>query len=158
MGKHKSFRSPHAYKYTPELFEHICKRISTGMKVLKACEKPLQMKGSDLVQQVNQNTFHTWIRKDINDCAKLYAATLLLKTDAVFDIMFDIADDVKADAADIAKAKVRIDVRKWYLQKVDPSKFSDKTVTEHTGKDGGPIQISNMTDKELEEKIKLLSK
>ena len=158
MGKHKSFRSPHAYKYTPELFNHICKRIATGMTVLKACERPLKMRGSDVVQSANQNTFHSWIRKDINGCAAIYANTLLLKTDAVFDILFDIADDVDPDTAAIAKAKVRIDVRKWYLQKVDPSKFSDKIVNEHTGKDGGPIQITNMSDAELEERIKLLSK
>ena len=157
MGIHDRFKSRRATKYTPELFDHICKRISSGMSVVKACELPLVMKGRK-DQQVNQPAFHTWIRKDIDGCATLYAATLLLKTDAVFDTLMDIIDDVDEDKDAISKAKARVDVRKWYLQKVDPSKYSDKLVNEHTGPNGGPIQINKMSDAELEERIKLLSK
>ena len=39
----------------------------------------------------------------------------------------------------------------WYLEKKLPKEFGNKITTEHTGADGGPIQLSNATDPRVEE-------
>ena len=46
----------------------------------------------------------------------------------------------------IARAKVRIDTRRWAMSKMAPKKYGDKLQNELTGKDGGPVEIENTAD------------
>jgi hypothetical protein len=39
----------------------------------------------------------------------------------------------------IQRARLRIDVRKWYVSKLAPRKYVDRLVGEHTGPSGGPL-------------------
>lgn len=50
----------------------------------------------------------------------------------------DISDD---DALAPDDRRVRIDARKWAASKLAPKKYGDKIVNEHTGKDGGAIEV-----------------
>lgn len=70
-----------------------------------------------------------------------YAKATDARADAIFEEIFDIADDVVEDSAAIAKARLRVDTRKWALARMNPRKYGDKVTTELTGKDGGAIQI-----------------
>lgn len=63
----------------------------------------------------------------------------------------------------IAHTRLQIDTRKWLLSKMLPKVYGDKVTNEHTGKDGGPIQMAavdfkNLSDEELENMQQLLSK
>lgn len=63
----------------------------------------------------------------------------------------------------IARNRLRVDTRKWYLAKLAPRRFGDKVVTEHTGPGGGPVQIAaldlkNLSDVELAQMQELLSR
>ncbi|MBX8785491.1 hypothetical protein HBA94_17175 [Ochrobactrum sp. GRS2] len=53
--------------------------------------------------------------------------------------ILDIADD--EECADVQKAKLRIDTRKWLMSKMAPKKYGDKVMNEHSGPDGGPIPV-----------------
>ena len=59
----------------------------------------------------------------------------------LFEEIFEIADDVIPDAAEVAKARLRVDTRKWALARMNPRKYGDKVTNELVGKDGGAIQI-----------------
>lgn len=41
----------------------------------------------------------------------------------------------------IARARLRVDSRKWLLSKLAPKKYGDKVTNEHTGADGGPVVV-----------------
>lgn len=63
----------------------------------------------------------------------------------------------------IAHTRLQIDTRKWLLAKMLPKVYGEKVTNEHTGKDGGPIQMAavdfkNLSDEELDKMQQLLSK
>lgn len=43
----------------------------------------------------------------------------------------------------IARAKLQIDTRKWVMSKMAPKKYGDKSSTEISGPNGGPIHTAN---------------
>ena len=43
-------------------------------------------------------------------------------------------------ATDAQLGRLKWDARRWAASKLAPKQYGDKTTTEHTGKDGGPIE------------------
>jgi hypothetical protein len=62
-------------------------------------------------------------------------------------------DHPKYDSAYVAWLRNRAEYRLKLLAKWNPKKYGDRMVTEHTGSEGGPIQIS---DNERAAKVKAL--
>ena len=63
----------------------------------------------------------------------------------------------------IARNRLRIDSRKWMLSKMLPKVYGDKIQTEHTGPNGGPVQLTavdmkNLSDDELESMTRMMKK
>ncbi len=63
----------------------------------------------------------------------------------------------------IQRNRLRIDSRKWMLSKMLPKVYGDKLHTEHTGQDGGPIQLAavdlkSLSDDEIESMTKMMKK
>ena len=56
----------------------------------------------------------------------MYREAISQRADYHFDEMLDIADDVIAESAEVAKAKLQIDTRKWILSRMNPRKYGDK--------------------------------
>ncbi len=54
--------------------------------------------------------------------------------------IIEISDDAPAATEEVAKAKLRVDTRKWLMSRILPKKYGDRVQNEHTGPDGGPIQ------------------
>jgi hypothetical protein len=69
-----------------------------------------------------------------------YAKAQKERSEALYEEMFEIGDEVVPDAAAVAKARLRVDTRKWALARMNPKRYGDKITQEHTGTDGGPIQ------------------
>lgn len=46
--------------------------------------------------------------------------------------MLTIADEVLPETAEVARAKLRIDTRKWVLARMNPKKYSDKGQDDNT--------------------------
>ena len=66
-----------------------------------------------------------WLR-EYPDFREQYAKAMESRADAVFEELFDIADDVTEEPAAVAKARLRIDTRKWALARMSPKKYGDK--------------------------------
>ena len=63
----------------------------------------------------------------------------------------------------IQRNRLRIDSRKWMLSKMLPKVYGDKLHTEHTGQDGGPIQLAavdlkSLSDEEIDSMSKMMKK
>jgi len=97
-----------------------------------------------------RKTFYSWLRdKDGNDIeskVNQYMRATNDRADAVFDEMFDIADDgtndtmtvtvgdgveiEKLNTEHIQRSRLRIDTRKWALSKMNPKKYGEKQEVE----------------------------
>ncbi|MGJ3354654.1 ubiquitin carboxyl-hydrolase [Providencia sp. Je.9.19] len=132
--------------YLPEVADDICALIADGESLRSVCKK----KGMP-----NKTKIMRWLREN-TDFRDQYAKAMESRADAVFEELFDIADDVAEEPAAISKAKLRIDTRKWALSRMSPKKYGDKITTELTGKDGGAIQYADITNEELEDRLKEL--
>jgi len=76
-----------------------------------------------------------WLTKH-NDFSEQYAKATDERAVGMFEDMFDIADDVVADPAEVSKAKLRVDTRKWALSRMNPKKYGDRATTVHEDPNG----------------------
>lgn len=74
---------------------------------------------------------------------KLAEETLLIADDSSRDTYVDSEGNVKTDSEAIQRSKLRVDTRKWLASKKAPKKYGDKVTQEHTGADGGAIQVAS---------------
>jgi hypothetical protein len=59
---------------------------------------------------------------------------------ALADDIFDHADRDATDPGSVARDRLKVDTRKWYLSKMLPKVYGDRIATEVRGRDGGPIE------------------
>lgn len=132
--------------YLPEVADDICALLADGESLRKICKRP----GMPAIRTVMY-----WLQKH-DDFMQQYVRAREGQAETLLEEILEIADECIPDPAEVSKAKLRVDARKWYITKVAPKKYGDKITTELTGKDGGPIQYSDITDEELEERLKEL--
>lgn len=113
--------------YSQTLGAKMCELIGGGLSLKEVCELP-GMPG--------RTTAYKWLALH-DDFANMYARGREERADLIADEVITIADT----DPDPARARVRIDARKWWAAKVNPRKYADKTQTELTGKDGGPVEV-----------------
>ena len=131
--------------YTPEIAEEICKRLAEGESLLAICR-------DDHLPQ--EPTVRNWALDNKEGFFAKYERARMLQAHNMFDETLDIADDKQrdvivddegistVDSEVIQRSKLRIDTRKWYLSKVLPKIYGDKTHMEVTGAREGPLEIA----------------
>lgn len=114
--------------YMPEVADDICALLASGESLRKVCERP---------GMPNKATVFRWLAQH-EEFRDQYAKATETRADAIFEGMFDIADSVTEEAAAVAKARLRIDTRKWALARMNPKKYGDKVSQEidHKSSDG----------------------
>lgn len=122
-------------KYTKELGELICDRIALGESVKSICKDP---------EMPNASTVFLWVLDDDKkEFSDKYAKARATQAELMFEEINEIADDgtndyvtrLNADGEEyetvntehIQRSRLRVDTRKWYLSKVLPKKFGEKT-------------------------------
>ena len=55
----------------------------------------------------------------------------------------DGMQEVVFDATAVARNRLRVDARKWLASKLAPKKYGDKVLNEHTGANGGAIDVKS---------------
>jgi len=97
----------------------ICERIATGKSLKDICaEKDMP----------TRETIYAWLRED-STFSDMYARAREEQADYLADEIVDIADTEK----DAAKARNRIDARKWKASKLQPRVYGDKIDVNHSG-------------------------
>jgi hypothetical protein len=102
----------------------------------------------------SSRTFFKWLDKD-DSKVKRYARSTKLRADCMFEDLIHIADEnhkdvtttsegaKRTDSDVIARARLRVDTRKWYLSKLNPKKYGDKVETTIEGGDK-PVNIVSL--------------
>jgi hypothetical protein len=91
------------------------------------------------------STFLGWVEAD-KALAEHYAAARARMLDAQAEMLEEIGDEAAAaeTAVEVAGLRLKSDNRKWLLSKLAPKKYGEKLQTEHSGPDGGPVQIQKI--------------
>lgn len=130
-------------EFSQALFDRICARISEGGAIREICA------GADMP---DRTTFNRW-RKKTPELQAQYDAACIDREEVYFEQIIAIADDSAGDTVDVGngikalnpesvqRSKVRIDARKWVLACMNRKKYGDRVTNEHTGEDGGPVQV-----------------
>ena len=115
--------------YSPELAADICSRLAAGSSLRAICM---------LDSMPSASSVFLWLTK-YPDFSENYAKAVDERAAGMFDDMLDIADGVEPEASHVAKARLRVDTRKWALARMNPKKYGEKVA--HVGdKDEDPIQ------------------
>ncbi len=123
--------------YTDTLSDEICEEIAFTEKGLeKLCE--------DFSHWPSARTIHRWI--ETNEVFRQkYARARERQADYLAQQIIEIADDGRRDYTvdeeghetvdhdHIARARLRVDARKWAASKLAPKKYGDKIQNEHSG-------------------------
>ena len=96
--------------------DDVCALIADGESLRSVCKRP---------GMPNTTKVMRWLR-EYPDFREQYAKAMESRADAVFEELFDIADDVTEEPSAVAKARLRIDTRKWALARMSPKKYGDK--------------------------------
>lgn len=134
--------------------DSICAQIAEGVPLRVICRQPGMPKW---------RTVYDWINTD-PEFAESMERARLLGYDAIAEEALEIADThqvgerIEKEKGKIVKVvqedmlghrKLQIETRLKLLAKWHPKKYGEKLTQELTGPNGGPIQITDMTDEEL---------
>ena len=109
--------------YSEELIERICEQISNGKSLRAVC------RAKDMP---SMSTVMVWLGEN-DEFSEQYRKATEQREDFHFEEMMEIADKVLPESAEVAKAKLQIDTRKWVLSRMNPKKYGDKQQMEHSG-------------------------
>ena len=137
-----------------ELEDAILECIADGMSVREICLSE---------DMPTRSTVFRWLAED-PAFSDLYAKAKEAQAELMADELLEISDNGTndwmmrngadgADGADgnagwqlngeaIQRSRLRVDTRKWVAAKLLPRKYGDKQTLEHTGKDGGPLEVN----------------
>ncbi|HBZ95459.1 MAG TPA: hypothetical protein DEO91_17710 [Pseudomonas sp.] len=135
----------------------LCAAIAEGMSLRKACALPGMPDVSTVIR---------WLADEerAEFCAQ-YARAREAQADVLAEEILSIADEectmilaskhgshdddgeghteVVFDSTAVARNRLRVDARKWLASKMAPKKYGDKITAEHTGANGGAIQVAS---------------
>jgi hypothetical protein len=114
--------------FTPELADKLCELIASGKSNREACK----------ALHITNSAMYSWLQKN-REFQEQYAHARERQADLLFGEIIAIADEleievtykgdtVKLDvsATAVARARLRIDARKWIVAKLAPKKYGDK--------------------------------
>lgn len=130
-------------EFSQETADIICGRLAEGESLRRIC------KDEDMPAS---STVFKWLAAH-REFSEQYTRAREAQADAMADEILEIADEgrndtymgedgvERTDHDVIARSRLRVDARKWLASKMAPKKYGDKVTQEHTGPNGGPVQI-----------------
>lgn len=133
--------------YSEELALEICEQIAQGKSLRSICE---------LEEMPSLRTVMYWCN-DNKEFLQQYTRAREAQADYYADELIEIADTLLKDddgktfddPTAVARAKLRIETRKWIASKLKSKSYGEKVTQEITGKDGGAIQIERKSIKDI---------
>jgi hypothetical protein len=134
-------------EYSDKIAERLCDALSNGASLRKACAT----KGMPAPA-----TVYRWLRGN-REFREQYARAREMQADRLFDEILEIADNthgdvveikqedgssvVRANHANVHRARLQVDARKWIAAKLAPRKYGDHTTVSAPGLDdeGKPL-------------------
>lgn len=129
--------------WTQELADEICDRLAEGQTLIEIC------KDSHIPSRA---TINSWVANDFNGFAGQYTRARIDQFDYWADEQLVIADDASNDwvmrqdgtgnerevfnQEAVARAKLRIDTRRWLMERGNMKKYGNKVGVEHDVSEG----------------------
>lgn len=128
-------------KYRLILAKGICLRLMMGQSLNSICK---------LNKYPSKVTVLTWLQK-YPEFLYQYTKAREIQQEIHYDELFDIADDSSNDYVEtengqrfnsehVNRSRLRIDTRKWVMERMAPKKYSSQTKVDHTSSDGSMSQ------------------
>ena len=122
--------------YTVELGHEICEAVAMREALAEICARP---------GMPSERTVYTW-RRTHPEFAAEYEEARRWRAEARADFVDSLSRRLEAGTIDPQTARTLFDMERWQAAKESPARYSDKTVSEITGRDGAPIQIAGERD------------
>jgi hypothetical protein len=125
----------------------IVEDIETGMSLRKSCEK----------HGVPAGSFIRWTKQD-EELLKQYTRAKMLSLELMAEELLEIADDGSNDWMDsnnpnnpgyafngeaVARGRLRVDTRKWYMSKLAPKIYGDKVAVTGGDENDQPLRMEH---------------
>jgi hypothetical protein len=107
---------------TPDMIEAILERLSDGESLRSICRDDAMP---------DKTTVMRWLGDDVG-FSEQYARA----KEIGYDQRAEKVEQEIDDAEDIGKARLKLDFTKWYLSKLAPKKYGEKTTVDHSSSDG----------------------
>ena len=135
--------------YTPEVAEAICTLLAEGKTLTRICRENLEFPAD--------RTIRAWALDPQHPFSPQYTRARELGYHAMADHTVDASDGsvdddgtlVPDDNITVARARLKVDTRKWLLSKALPKVYGDKITTEVTGKDGKDLVPPEPSSRDL---------
>ena len=114
----------------PKVIGDVCARLASG-------------ETTNFICRTYKHSFarRFWIKmRDDPDFATTIEKARMAGVESLVSEIIEIADN--STPQDVAVDKLRVHARQWYITKMNPKKYGDRTHTELTGTDGAPLVIS----------------
>lgn len=120
--------------YSPELAANICAQMAEGKSLRTIC------KADDMP---DCSSVFLWLSK-YPEFSQYYARAREQRAEAIFEESLEIADDSSSDWIEtdggpklnqehVQRAKLRVDTRKWFVSKLLPKVYGERTAVDHSG-------------------------
>lgn len=143
-------------EYTAELAVEITRRLAEGESLREICRDEAFPA---------ESTVRLWAVSDREGFSAHYTRAREAQLDRWSEEILEIADDSSNDWVDrqnsdgstyevvnsehINRSRLRVDTRKWLMSKLAPKRFGERVTTEISGPNGGPIETSDVSAREL---------
>ena len=118
-------------RYSPEIAAEICARVARGEGLTQVCE-------SDETKYPNETVVRRWVLDNVGTFREEYLVACKTRAERWADEIATIADEPierdangRGDNAAVQRQRLRVDTRKWLVQKMLPRVYGDRV--EHTG-------------------------
>ena len=116
--------------------ERICELLAQGHSLAAICRRK---------NLPAPSTIYKWLAES-PEFSERYAHAREQQADFYADEIIEIADNCPPETGEVAKAKLKIDARKWKAARLAPKKYSEKTELDLKSTDGSmtPIKITRV--------------
>lgn len=127
--------------YTKETGDKICALMKTGKTLRAICRDEDDLPDPAVIRG--------WAARDESGFYSQYAHARDIGLDTMSEELLEISDDERGDLSDdgkwshanVQRARLRVDTRKWYLSKLAPKRYGEKLDVQHGGKVDGEITV-----------------
>lgn len=109
----------------------ICERISTGELIIDICDE---------AGMPSSSAFYRWM-EITPSFRETFARARLMQAHAAAETA--VRSGRAATAENAAAARVKFDADRWFASKIAPRDYGDRIAQEHSGPNGGPIQVED---------------
>lgn len=130
--------------YDEDVASEILDRLATGSSLKRICDKNDHLPG--------RNTVYQWLMRH-SDFRDKYADAREIQADCVADNVLGVAEDVADGSLGAREGHVVFRASTWFAGVTAPHKYSERTQIQHTGPDGGPLEVHHIGQDERRQRI-----